>query len=82
MKAKNKPKELTIEQKRQNFGDTIRGLREAEGMSLKQLEAKVHIAGSLINRVERSENKITLETAIKLARFFGVTLDTLSQPLE
>lgn len=53
-------------------------LRKKRGLTLKQLEKISGIAFSSIARIERGERKeVTIQTVIKLAKAFEVSLDDL-----
>lgn len=54
-------------------GGWVRAIREALGMSAKQLGARVHVTRQTIENLERSEaeGKITLDSLNKLAKALG-----------
>lgn len=53
----------------QNFGITIRKLRENKGLLLRQVAATLEIDTALISKIERGERKANREQFIKLAKF-------------
>lgn len=55
----------------------IRQLRETEGLTQKDLAAKVGVNPSAVNRWESGEKTPDLVNLVKLADLFGVTIDYL-----
>ena len=64
------------------FGDLIRELRNKAGLSQEQLAELCDLHRTYIGFIERGEKTITIETAYKLARAFGLTLAQLFQDLD
>jgi len=56
---------------------TIRKLRLEKGYTQKELADKLGISESAVSLIENGKRKLKLETAIKLAEIFGVSLDEL-----
>lgn len=50
------------------FGDNLRKLREARGLSLRNLAAQCRLDHSDISRIERGEKNITILTILELAK--------------
>ncbi len=61
----------------QNFGVTVRKLREKKGLLLRQVAATLEIDTALISKIERSERKANREQVIKLAEILDVEADEL-----
>jgi ribosome-binding protein aMBF1 (putative translation factor) len=78
-KPKKKQRVLTIEEKRAVIGAMLMNEREAKGLSLKDLEAKVQIPGAVLCRIEHGENKLSLENAVTLTDFFGLDITTFAE---
>lgn len=57
--------------------DNVRILREKQNLSQKKLAEKVNVAQSMIGSYEIGAKVPSLEVSIRLAAFFGVTLDEL-----
>ena len=55
----------------------LKKLRELKGISQRELGKQVNIANTMISRYEREEAEPNIETLIKLADFFNVSVDTL-----
>ena len=55
----------------------IRDLREDRDLKQKQLAELLHCDQSLYSKYEREERPLPLEHAIRLAEFYGVSLDYL-----
>lgn len=54
-----------------NFGEWLRGKRQARGLSLVELGALVGVTDVQISRIETGSRSPSYETALKLARVFG-----------
>lgn len=54
------------------FGERLRSLREAAGVSLSELGRRAGIAYQTIAKYERSENEPTWPTVLTLAKALGV----------
>ena len=57
--------------------EELRKNRGKDGMSRSTLARKIGVDRSYIYRLEKGQRKPSLETAIKIANFFNVTLDRL-----
>lgn len=63
-----------------SFGEYIRTLREAAGLSLKQVTAGLHIDSSLLAKYERNERQPSKEVVKQIAEFYGIdSKDLLTQ---
>ncbi|CAM4455202.1 helix-turn-helix domain-containing protein [Paenibacillus tarimensis] len=59
------------------IGDRLRELRKARKMTQEQVAAYLNAAKSTISQYENNINEPDLETLVKLADWFGVTIDDL-----
>jgi transcriptional regulator with XRE-family HTH domain len=64
------------------MGAVIRSLRAEASLSQEELAARCGLHRTYIGSIERGEKTITIETAQKLSRAFGVTLTQLFERLE
>lgn len=55
-----------------SIGAHIRKLREAQGLPLRKVAAKLDIDQSILSKIERGERKATKEQIIQIARIFHV----------
>lgn len=55
----------------------LKNLRQIKGISQRELGRQLKIAGTMISRYERGEAEPNIATLIKMADFFGVSVDTL-----
>ena len=60
------------------IGNNICKLRVARGLTQESLGMKIGLTPSAISNIEKSASYPSIDTLIKLAEFFGVTLDYLS----
>ena len=60
------------------FPQRLRMLRERRGISRRVLSELCGLSKNMISRYERGERSPSLSDAVKLARFFGVSLDQLA----
>ena len=60
------------------LGERIQSLRREHGMTQAQTAAMLGCSTSLYARYERGERPIPLPLAVRLADFYGVTLDRLA----
>ncbi len=60
-----------------NFGDTIRKLREEKELPLRTVAAYLDIDQAILSKTERGQRKATREQIVKLAEFFKVKEDDL-----
>lgn len=56
----------------------IRGLREDRDLTQKEVAALLHCDQSLYSKYERGERLLPLDLAIRLADYYGVSLDYLT----
>ncbi len=61
-----------IVQKMDNFGDTIRKLREEKELPLRTIAAFLDIDQAILSKIERAHRKPTREQVVKLAEYFKV----------
>ena len=59
------------------FGETLRSLRAARGLTQKELGERVGLSKAVISKYENALGYPTLDTVVALAEFFGVTTDYL-----
>src|SRR5262245_60987015 len=63
------------------IGERIRHLRQARGLSLRQLAGLAHVPQSTLSCVEsgsRAGGKLSLDTGKRLARALGISLDVIA----
>ena len=60
------------------FGTRLRFLREREEMSITELAIQLDMAKSLLWRYETGKTEPGLTALVKLAEYFGVTLDWIA----
>lgn len=66
------------ETERRRFGEYLKKLRMAKGLSLRQVEAEVRISNSYLYQVESGKkNPPKIDILRKLATLYGVTLDAM-----
>ena len=61
--------ELSL-QPQQTFGETLRSLREKEGMPLRKLAALLDIDQSTLSKIERNERRANSDLIEKLSKIF------------
>lgn len=61
---------------------TIRDLRTKRNLSQSELATAINAKQSTISDIERGAKRPSIAMAIRLAKFFGVTLDELLIPVE
>jgi putative transcriptional regulator len=62
----------------QRFGEKLRALRQQRGLTLKQLAQAIgHTTHSHISELETGKRRPSLDLALRLARYFDVSLDQL-----
>jgi transcriptional regulator with XRE-family HTH domain len=66
------PRRRTRSPEGQKFGDVIRRLRNARGMSQEALAEAADISADYLGFIERGENVATFTVILKLARALGV----------
>jgi transcriptional regulator with XRE-family HTH domain len=59
---------------RRAFGDHLRALREARGLSQERLGQKASLSGKFVGEVERGEKSISLDSLWRVARALGLPL--------
>lgn len=60
-----------------DFANQLKRLRKLHGVSCEQLAYAIHTAKCTIVNYENHNNRPNLETACRIAVFFGVSLDEL-----
>lgn len=60
-----------------DFGDQIRGLRQGEGLTQEQLAQRLMVTRQAVSNWERGSNLPDIETLIRIATTFDVSLDRL-----
>ncbi len=60
-----------------SFGQTIRKLRENEGLPLRIVAAFLDIDQAILSKIERGQRKASREQVVKLANFFKVNENKL-----
>ncbi len=60
-----------------DYGEALRYQRDMAGLSQRELSVKINISQQNISRWERGEVLPSIEMCIKLADFYGITLDEL-----
>lgn len=60
-----------------NFGDTIRKLREGKELPLRTVAAFLDIDQAILSKIERGQRKATREQVVKLAEYFKVKQNDL-----
>ena len=61
------------------LGERIQQKRQQLGLSQQDASEKLDLSTSFFSRVERGEKVSSLETLVKIANFFGFSLDFLLQ---
>ena len=61
-----------------NIGNNIVKLRTSRGLTQEALGRQIGLTPSAISNIEKSSSYPSVDTLIKIADFFGVTLDYLS----
>jgi transcriptional regulator with XRE-family HTH domain len=59
------------------IGERLRKLRKANNLTQEQVAAYLNVAKSTISQYENNINEPDIETIVKLADWYGVTLDQL-----
>jgi transcriptional regulator with XRE-family HTH domain len=68
---------MAIEEVRMDFGDQIRDLRRREGLTQEQLAQRLMVTRQAVSNWERGSNLPDIETLIRIATTFDVSLDRL-----
>lgn len=58
-----------------NIGSRIKGLRVAKGYTQETLAEKLELSTAFVGQIERGEKKISVDTLVKISRFFVVATD-------
>lgn len=61
------------------LGEKLRWLRTQRGLTVRQLGELLGVDHSHITKIERGENIPSLPLALKIADFFGVSVDQLAR---
>lgn len=64
----------------QLMGRQIRELRRQRGWTLQDLASQVGLSLSFMGHIERGTRKPSLETIVRLAQLFDVSIDSLLMP--
>jgi putative transcriptional regulator len=59
------------------IGNQLRHLREGKGLNQRELAEAVDLDVSIISHLENNRRQVNIAHAIKLARFFDLTVDEL-----
>jgi transcriptional regulator with XRE-family HTH domain len=59
------------------LGEKLRTLRKRRGLTVRQLGDRLGVDHSHITKIETGENIPSLPLAIKIADFFGISVDQL-----
>jgi transcriptional regulator with XRE-family HTH domain len=62
---------------RRAFGEHLRALREARGLSQERLGNKASLTGKFVGEAERGEKSISLDSLWRVARALGLPLGAL-----
>lgn len=60
-----------------SLGDKLRGLRENQGLLLRQVAAFIEVDTAFLSKVERGEKKASREQVTKLAEFLNADKEQL-----
>ena len=64
---------------RRAFGDHLRTVRVARGLSQERLGLKAGLSGKFVGEVERGEKSISLDSLWRVARALGLSMPALIQ---
>ena len=64
-----------MKQVNQHIGNRIRNFRKMKKLTIQQLADMIHKSRATVSKYETGEAAPDLETAVKMADFFGVSLD-------
>lgn len=59
------------------YGTRIKQLRISKGLTQEQLAEKMNVTGTYIGKIEKGQQAGSIELAVELAMFFGISLDFL-----
>lgn len=65
-----------------NYGESLKYHRERLGMSQNELAQKIGTSHQNINRWERGEVLPNIDFCVKLAEFYGITVDELINKID
>jgi transcriptional regulator with XRE-family HTH domain len=84
MAKKNQTKKTppTAEELRRRFGERLRELREAAGLTQIDLSYAVGITQSGISKIERGATSPTLDVILRLAGACGVTIASMTDGID
>lgn len=63
---------MTTIKKTESFGEHLRNLREAAGLTLKSVSEHIGVDTSLLAKIERNERQATKQIIKQVAKFFNV----------
>jgi HTH-type transcriptional regulator, competence development regulator len=62
-----------------SFGEFLRALRQARGLTLRQVEEQIRVSNAYLSQIERGERGIpNLKILNKLAEVYGVSVEELA----
>ena len=64
---------------RRAFGEHLRTVRQARGLSQERLGLKAGLSGKFVGEVERGEKSISLDSLWRVARALGLSMPALIQ---
>jgi transcriptional regulator with XRE-family HTH domain len=73
---------MAEEELSRRFGELVRRLRTERGYSQEEFSFRVGLHQTYVSSVERGERNVTIGTADRIARAFGMTLAGLFGELE
>ena len=59
------------------YGERIRQLRIGKGLTQEQLAEKMNVTGTYIVKIEKCQRTGSVELAVEMSEYFGVSLDYL-----
>ncbi len=59
------------------IGETVRGLRKARGLTLKQMSKRTNLSVSLLSQIERAESSASISSLFKIATALDVRIQSL-----
>lgn len=65
-----------------NFGRNLKYLMNERAVSFEALQKETGVPHTSLNEYTRGMRAIRLETAKKIASYFGLTVDQMTEPLE
>ena len=60
-----------------DFGENLKRLRRGQGLTQKELGAKVGLSKAVVSKYENGLDSPSFDVLVQLARYFGVTTDDL-----